>query len=623
MRKIKNLMGRVSALVFAGVLLLSNVIPTYAADTSEMGYTYVYAGLTWAEYWESEGVYLSGTDLSASSDEKDSKGESDKGAFDAVSRATVNHGLHRGSFQCTTTIHAVSAMGAEKDFAVSTWEDNGATLVLTDGSKVSYSRGVITDGDTEYTLSSYEVEGIKYVPVAVKTSDYEEFKKNYSVVENGDTLVGGFSEQNLSAYIETADVTADTNGLKTAVKNEDGTFRFSARTTGSGSGLAGTALKTAEDIKVEVKQANGSYGEFLRVDLTGDGYGGLASGMYAVRWTYYGSDASRTTALVSYGTKFASDNWLHKAMGIQLGLTDSLRCQLPEGTDGTGYWALTVYAMGYSDYTAEFEVTSDNIVKSKDDETIDTSELEKLIAEAERLTEADYTDVTWKNVANELSEAKEELTAKRSQAAVNEAYTHLKGAIDALVKVQGSTGGSSDGTTGGSIGGNASGTTGGSTDDNVGTGTTVVAPTVNTGKSYTKGNLIYKVTSTKAGNRTVAVVGVKSKKLTSATIPASVKISGQSYKVTKIAKNAFKKCAKLKKLTIGKNVTTIGQNAFSGDSALKTITIESKVLKTVGSGAFKGINSKAKIKVASSKLKKYKKLLKGKGQGKKVIITKK
>ena len=46
---------------------------------------------------------------------------------------------------------------------------------------------------------------------------------------------------------------------------------------------------------------------------------------------------------------------MHKSMGIQLGLTDSIRCQLPENTDGTGYWSLTVYALGYEDYTVNFE----------------------------------------------------------------------------------------------------------------------------------------------------------------------------------------------------------------------------------------------------------------------------
>ena len=70
-------------------------------------------------------------------------------------------------------------------------------------------------------------------------------------------------------------------------------------------------------------------------------------------------------ALASYGTKFAADNWMHKSMGIQLGLTDSIRCQLPENTDGTGYWSLTVYALGYEDYTVNFEATKDNIVSKK------------------------------------------------------------------------------------------------------------------------------------------------------------------------------------------------------------------------------------------------------------------
>lgn len=42
----------------------------------------------------------------ASSTEVDSKGESDKGVFDTVTRATANHGLHRGSFQCNAVIKA-------------------------------------------------------------------------------------------------------------------------------------------------------------------------------------------------------------------------------------------------------------------------------------------------------------------------------------------------------------------------------------------------------------------------------------------------------------------------------------------------------------------------------------
>ena len=59
---------------------------------------------------------------------------------------------------------------------------------------------------------------------------------------------------------------------------------------------------------------------------------------------------------------------MHKSMGIQLGLTESLRCELPEGTDGTGYWKLTVYGLGYADYSYNFEVGTENIAKPKTSE---------------------------------------------------------------------------------------------------------------------------------------------------------------------------------------------------------------------------------------------------------------
>ena len=79
---------------------------TYTVAASKEEYKYVYAGLSWAEYWAAEGVYLAeGSNLTSSSDVTDKKGELDKGAFDTVSRATTNHGLHRGSYQCTAVIY--------------------------------------------------------------------------------------------------------------------------------------------------------------------------------------------------------------------------------------------------------------------------------------------------------------------------------------------------------------------------------------------------------------------------------------------------------------------------------------------------------------------------------------
>ena len=50
--------------------------------------------------------------------------------------------------------------------------------------------------------------------------------------------------------------------------------------------------------------------------------------------------------------------------------------------------------------------------------------------------------------------------------------------------------------------------------------------------------------------------------------------------------------------------------------------MQSKNIKSVGKNAFKGIHAKAKIKVPSSSLKKYKKLLSNKGQKSTVKIIK-
>lgn len=226
-------------------------------------YQYVYAGLTWGEYWAAEGVYNAGN--TSSSDERDLKGEADKGAFDTVTRATANHGLHRGSYQTEATIIATDGT----KFAVSYWKDN-QTIVLTDGSEAAWNRGFLTKDGKEYEMDHYEVYGLKYVPVAVKTADYADFCKKYNVVNAGETISGGYGEMNLQSYVGlAADVTADTNGLKYAEKNGD-SFTFTARkSNGTTSGIKGQALKTATDVEPTVKTADGSYGEFLRVDING------------------------------------------------------------------------------------------------------------------------------------------------------------------------------------------------------------------------------------------------------------------------------------------------------------------------------------------------------------------
>lgn len=79
---------------------------------------------------------------------------------------------------------------------------------------------------------------------------------------------------------------------------------------------------------------------------------------------------------------------------------------------------------------------------------------------------------------------------------------------------------------------------------------------------------------------------------------------------------------KLKKVTIGNKVTKIGAGAFSGAKNLKAITIKSKLLKSVGKNALKGIHKKCAIKVPKTKLTAYKRLLKKKGQKASVKIIK-
>ena len=406
--------------------------------------SYVYAGLTWGEYWSQENVTAAGN--VSGSDEKDSHNESDTGAFDAVTRATTNHGLHRGSYQCMATIYTTEGNA----YQLSYWKSS-TEPVLTDGTvaiwtpadrKTGTPASIQVNGGAKESLDHYAVTGIKYVPVQVKAEDYADFAAKYPVVKNGEILVGGFSENNLKAYSETANVTVNTNGLKTVTKNEDGSFSFSARKTGTESGIQGTDLKVATGIKPEVKTASGSYGEFLRVDLNGN-YGGLGAAMQAVKWDYYGNG---NTVLATYGTKFAADNWMHKMMGIQLGLTHSVRCQLPAGTDGTGHWKLTVYALGYQDYTFEFDATATNIVTPTDPSTIDTTALKAALEKVKALNKDDYTEESWKKVEDEATETQEMLkeieaaikdktTVAFSQAAVDEQVNeHLTAAINGLVK---------------------------------------------------------------------------------------------------------------------------------------------------------------------------------------------
>jgi hypothetical protein len=137
----------------------------------------------------------------------------------------------------------------------------------------------------------------------------------------------------------------------------------------------------------------------------------------------------------------------------------------------------------------------------------------------------------------------------------------------------------------------------------------------------------YKVT--KAGTAdgkvgTVEYLKPVNKKKRTVSIPSTIKVDGIKYKVTGIASKAFRNNKYITKVTIGKYVQKIGSGAFYKCKKLKNITIKTKKLSTkkVGKSAFKGINSKATIKVPKSKYKAYEKLLKKKGVGRKVKFMK-
>ena len=93
--------------------------------------------------------------------------------------------------------------------------------------------------------------------------------------------------------------------------------------------------------------------------------------------------------------------------------------------------------------------------------------------------------------------------------------------------------------------------------------------------------------------------------------------------VKSIGKNAFYGCKSLSNVAIGKNTRRIGDNCFSKCSNLRKMDIYSTYLTktSVRKCAFKGIYSKALIKVPARCLKSYKSLMVLRGISKKAKIT--
>lgn len=135
---------------------------------------------------------------------------------------------------------------------------------------------------------------------------------------------------------------------------------------------------------------------------------------------------------------------------------------------------------------------------------------------------------------------------------------------------------------------------------------------IGNGVSFKAGGITYcaKKKSSKSRQRVLEVY--KGTKKSTVTIPSTVTYNKKKYKVTSIKDSAFSGNKKIKKITIGSNVTSIGKKAFYKCKKLKTVSIKSKTLKKVGSKAFYGNAKKLYVNVPGHKKKlrkKYQKLI--------------
>ena len=150
--------------------------------------------------------------------------------------------------------------------------------------------------------------------------------------------------------------------------------------------------------------------------------------------------------------------------------------------------------------------------------------------------------------------------------------------------------------------------------------------TVQKNAVYTDSRMKYKISNADtSGKGTVVFTGTTDKAARKTlTIPTTVKIGGKNFRVTAIGGSAMSGAKKLTTLKLGSNVTTIGAKAFYGCSKLSNVTISGIKLTTAktGANAFKGIRSNCRFKVPASRVSAYKKLLRAKGAGPKIIVTK-
>lgn len=125
------------------------------------------------------------------------------------------------------------------------------------------------------------------------------------------------------------------------------------------------------------------------------------------------------------------------------------------------------------------------------------------------------------------------------------------------------------------------------------------------GATYQVADYKYKV----IGGAKVAIVGATDKSKKQIVVKSTVNIGGKTCKVVEVANSAFKNYKKVKKVTIGKNVTKIGTKAFFGAKKLKNIKFQGTNMKKIGRGAWTNIEKQAVFQTKEKGIVKLTKLL--------------
>ncbi|MCR4720229.1 MAG: leucine-rich repeat domain-containing protein, partial [Lachnospiraceae bacterium] len=95
---------------------------------------------------------------------------------------------------------------------------------------------------------------------------------------------------------------------------------------------------------------------------------------------------------------------------------------------------------------------------------------------------------------------------------------------------------------------------------------------------------------------------------TTASIPASIKVNGETVPVTSVGENAMKDNKTVKTVKLADTITSIGEGAFSGASSLKTIKLSANITE-IAPGAFDGIKSNATFVISAATDEEYEALI--------------